>query len=91
MLQYKNSKRLGLLTKEIKMIEKAIYLKADTINGVQVIDIYDEEKSEEIEIMSADLFYNSLKDLDESDVIYGVFDAASEDIFNKIKDEYGIN
>jgi hypothetical protein len=70
---------------------KAITLKADTINGVQEIDIFDEEDCENIHIMKANDFYNSLSNLDNDDVIYTQIDDNEKEILDAIKEGYDIH
>lgn len=69
----------------------AITLKADKIRGVQQIDIYDEENCENINMMKAVDFYDSLSTLRDDETIYAQFDISDAEIFGKIIKEFGIN
>lgn len=65
-----------------------VFLGADTISGVFIIDPADYP---ELELMKPIDFYNELKDMGARITIFSFFDGNDEEIFNKIKKEYGIN
>lgn len=68
---------------------KAIYLKADVINGVYQIDWSDLTETDEV--LSPVMFQKCLKDLEYGETIIAGFDALSEDIYKEINEEYHIN
>uniref|UniRef100_A0A6H1ZEM7 Uncharacterized protein n=1 Tax=viral metagenome TaxID=1070528 RepID=A0A6H1ZEM7_9ZZZZ len=66
---------------------KGTYLQADTANGVRFADISEDP---EAEVMKPQDFYDSLRDLEDGEVIYSYLYGADEELFDKINDEYGI-
>lgn len=68
---------------------KGIYLKADTVNGVYEIDYSDITESDDIS--SPKVFLSSLKDLDVNESVIAFFDGNSEELYDEIEKNYGIN
>jgi hypothetical protein len=64
------------------------YLIADTINGVQIHDAIDYP---DVDVLSPQVFYEYLPDLDEDEIIYTHMAGADEELFDKIDNEYGIS
>lgn len=69
---------------------KAITLKADTTNGVQVIDIFDEENCENIHMMTPGNFYKSLQNLSGKETIYTQVDSSQQRWVDKLQKDYGV-
>ena len=67
---------------------KGVWLAADTITGVYVIDPIDYPEMESISPIN---FYNSLKDLSDGEQIFASFDGNAEEIYDNIESEYGIH
>lgn len=68
---------------------KGVYLKVDTANGVYEIDYSDITESDEIS--SPKVFLSSLKDLDVNESVIAFFDGNSEELYDEIEKNYGIN
>ena len=66
-----------------------VYLKATTANGVYEIDYSDITESDEVS--SPKVFLSSLKDLDVNESVIAFFDGWSEEIYDEIEKNYGIN
>ena len=67
------------------------YYQANTVNGVS---FYDTTMDFNVEILSADEFYDELECLCDEEIIYGFFDdfgTHDMEVLKKIADEYGIN
>ena len=60
------------------------YVKADTINGIEYFDVL----GDEIQLLSAQDFYESLPKLKDGEKIYADLDGET---LRKIESEYGIN
>ena len=71
-----------------KVTKLGTVLEADTINGVREISSLD-DANEEGKYYEDNDFLDSLKDLGESEIIATVI--KSEEIYDKIESEYGIN
>lgn len=68
---------------------KGIYLRADTINGVYEIGTSAVYESDEI--CSPKIFLDSLKDLEDGEILTAYFDYESADIYDEIEKTYGIH
>ena len=66
-----------------------VYLKADTTNGVYEISYKDLTESDEI--CSPKIFLESLKDMQNGECAIAFFDGNSEEIYDEIEKNYGIN
>lgn len=66
-----------------------VYLKADTANGVYEISSKDLTESDEI--CSPKIFLESLKDMVEGESAIAFFDGNSEELYDEIEKNYGIN
>jgi hypothetical protein len=64
------------------------YYQADTANGVQYYDVL---MDLDVDIMSTLDFYESLDTLEDNKTIYTFFDRSEQEMYDKIKKEYGIN
>lgn len=68
---------------------KGVYLKADTTNGVYEIESSDLTESDEV--CKPSIFLASLKDMEDGECAIGFFDGNTEEIYDEIKNTYGIN
>ncbi len=65
-----------------------VYLAANTISGVFIIDPVDYP---EFELMKPKDFYSELRSVGARETIFSLFNGNDEEIFDKIKSEYVIN
>jgi hypothetical protein len=67
---------------------QGVWLAADTIQGVFVIDPIDYP---EREMMKPKDFYSSLNSVSDNETIFSFFDGNDEETFDRIDTEYGIH
>lgn len=65
-----------------------VHLCGDTVNGNYKVDPTDYPDAQ---WYSPEFFYSYLGDLEEGETIFAFFDGNSQEIYDKIKKEYGIH